>query len=169
MQTTTLLRPPEPSCLPSAPAITNFFPPHLIPIHLFLFPRPPSLISTPLRLPSVVSLPPLSLLSFSLSSSSRRFVSSVSRLSTSLSTPISLASSYLSLSLSGVEEAEYHLEKMAFLQTCRCSHTHTHTLENTLKLARLSIVSQCVAVAWWAAAKLDVIKCNWCSELEKRE
>lgn len=132
MQTTTLLRPPEPSCLPSAPAITNFFPPHLIPIHLFLFPRPPSLISTPLRLPSVVSLPPLSLLSFSLSSSSRRFVSSVSRLSTSLSTPISLASSYLSLSLSGVEEAEYHLEKMAFFADMpMLSHTHTHTRKHT--------------------------------------
>lgn len=132
MQTTTLLRPPEPSCLPSAPAITNFFPPHLIPIHLFLFPRPPSLISTPLRLPSVVSLPPPSLLSFSLSSSSRRFVSSVSRLSTSLSTPISLASSYLSLSLSGVEEAEYHLEKMAFFADMpMLSHTHTHTRKHT--------------------------------------
>lgn len=132
MQTTTLLRPPEPSCLPSAPAITNFFPPHLIPIHLFLFPRPPSLISTPLRLPSVVSLSPPSLLSFSLSSSSRRFVSSVSRLSTSLSTPISLASSYLSLSLSGVEEAEYHLEKMAFFADMpMLSHTHTHTRKHT--------------------------------------
>lgn len=131
MQTTTLLRPPEPSCLPSAPAITNFFPPHLIPIHLFLFPRPPSLISTPLRLPSVVSLPP-PLSSFSLSSSSRRFVSSVSRLSTSLSTPISLASSYLSLSLSGVEEAEYHLEKMAFFADMpMLSHTHTHTRKHT--------------------------------------
>ena len=65
MQSTTLLRPPEPSCLPSAPAITNFFPPHLIPIHLFLFPRTPSLISTPLRLPSVVSLPPPSLVPLS--------------------------------------------------------------------------------------------------------
>lgn len=126
-----MLRPPEPSCLPSAPAITNFFPPHLIPIHLFLFPRPPSLISTPLRLPSVVSLPP-PLSSFSLSSSSRRFVSSVSRLSTSLSTPISLASSYLSLSLSGVEEAEYHLEKMAFFADMpMLSHTHTHTRKHT--------------------------------------
>lgn len=164
-----MLRPPEPSCLPSAPAITNFFPPHLIPIHLFLFPRPPSLISTPLRLPSVVSLsPPLSLVLLSFLFLSPFRLIRLPPLHLPLYSHFSGIFISISLSVRGRGGRVSFREDGFF-----CRHadalTHTHTLENTLKLARLSIVSQCVAVAWWAAAKLDVIKCNWCSELEKRE
>ena len=144
MQSTTLLRPPEPSCLPSAPAITNFFSPSLNP-YTSLFIPSPSIThfhssSSPLRRltssPSSSSLVPLSFLF----PSPFRLIR-LPPLHLPLYSHFSGIFISISLSLSGVGEAEYHLEKMAFLPTCRCTHTHTHTLENTHKLARLSIVS----------------------------
>lgn len=50
------------------------------------------------------------------------------------------------------------------------ARAHTHTYAH----AQVSLVIYCLPVkrsVCWAAAKLDVIKCNWCSvwgELEKR-
>lgn len=124
MQSTTLLCPTSPSCLPFAPAITNLF---------SLSPNPytsPFILS-----PSITHFPSFKSSSAILSSpffllSLSRFLSSISRLNISLSSPISSPSSYLSRSLSGVEEAGYHLEEIAFarhVSACTRTQIHTHT------------------------------------------
>lgn len=132
MQSTTLLRPPEPSCLPSAPAITNFFPPHLIPIHLFLFPRPPSLISTPLRLPSVVSLsPPLSLVLLSFLFLSPFRLIRLPPLHLPLYSHFSGIFISISLSVRGRGGRVSFREDGFFADMPMLSHTHTHTRKHT--------------------------------------
>lgn len=132
----------NPSCLLSAPAITNFFPSQLIPVHLFFLTCSPSITHFPASISSsIVSLLPSSL-RFSLFLLSSH-PSPASPLPSS--TPISLPSSYLSRSLSGVEEAEYHLEKIALadmlMHSCTNTHTHTHTQVSSAIHCRVLVCS----------------------------
>lgn len=128
MQSTTLLRPTGPSCIPFAQAITNLFP---------LSPNPytSSFIFSPsiTHFPSFFKYPALILCSTSspsflfLTLSLTHFLSSNSHLTTLFSTPIPLPSSYLSRSLSGVGEAEYYLEKIGFMRHADVrTHTYAH-------------------------------------------
>lgn len=133
----------NPSCLLSAPAITNFFPSRLIPMHLFFFLTcSPSITHSPASISSsIVSLSTSSLrLSLFLLSSHPSPASPLPS-----STPISLLSSYLSRSLSGVEEAEYHLEKIALadmlMHSCTSTHTRTHTQVSSAIHCRVLVCS----------------------------
>lgn len=113
----------HPSCLPSAPAITNFFSlslsrSHLIPIHLFLFSLPLSLISPPLYLPPVISLSPSSL-SFSLSI---RLPPHHFPLYSHFSAV------FVSISLSvGGREGRVSFREDSFCRHAPCTHTHKYT------------------------------------------
>lgn len=110
--------PLHPSCLLSAPAITNFSsPPNP---NTFLFILLPSLTHfSAFTSSSVVSRSPLH--------PSLPALSSVSCLAASISTPVPPPSSYLSPALSGAPETENHLEKMAWADMPMHSHTHAYT------------------------------------------
>lgn len=156
MQSTTLLCPTSPSCLLFAPAITNLFSlspnPHTSPFIL----HPLSLISPPLNLPlpfyptlpfffffplsvPLIHLPPQHLPLFSHFS------------------PIFIS---ISLSVRG-RGGRVSFRGDSFRETCQ-THTYTHT-------RAVYVLSPWWSAVWWAAAKLDVIKCNWWSVWGKLE
>lgn len=132
----------NPSCLLSAPAITNFFPSQLIPVHLFFLSCSPSITHFPASISSsIVSLSPSSL-RFSLSS----VFSSVSRLTTSLLySHFSAVFISISLSVRGrggrVSFREDSFGRHADALVHKYTHSHTHTQVSSAIHCRVLVCS----------------------------
>lgn len=158
----------DPSCLLPASAITDFSPSRLIPIHLFFF-----LLTFYHSFPRLyISLHRLTFPLIPLFLSLSSLFSSVSHLTTSLLySHFSAIFISISLSVRGRGGRVSFREDSFGRHTDALARTNTHTRARAHVSSAIHCLPAHLSVCR-AAAKLDVIKCNWCSvwgELESRE